>query len=171
MHRFLIVIAATAVAATVAAAITLPAGASDEPTTKDPKLVACLRDQGLAIPPETTGDAVKQWLLAHDGVDDAVRACKTREEGPNVKVDELVACLRAHGLNPPAAVDQLKPWLAPKFDDAATRDVLKACGLDSGPTDHGPKGDKPAPGDEPGPCAAKPDDAQAQAAKRAVARQ
>src|SRR4051794_14073795 len=97
MKRFLTVIAATAVAAAVAAAITLPAGASDEPTTtKDAKFVACLRDQGLAIPPETTGDAIKTWLLAHDGVDDAIKACKTREDGRNVKVDELIACLRAH---------------------------------------------------------------------------
>src|SRR5215218_7666300 len=98
MHRFITVIAATAAAAAVAAAITLPAGASDQPTTKDTKLVACLRDQGLAIPSDTSGDAIKTWLLEHDGVDHAVAACKTRDDGGDVKVGELLACLRAHGL-------------------------------------------------------------------------
>src|SRR4051794_32018454 len=89
MHRFITVIAATAVAATVAAAITLPAGASDDPTAKDAKFVACLRDHGLAIPADTSGDAIKGWLLAHDGVDAAVAACKPRDDARDVKVAEL----------------------------------------------------------------------------------
>src|SRR3954453_5234832 len=96
MKRFLTVLAATA----VAAAVTIPALA-DDPGDGDAKFVTCLRSQGLDIPADTHGDAVKTWLLAHQSdaaVDPALRACKTREEGPSPKAEELSACLRAHGL-------------------------------------------------------------------------
>ena len=145
MKRLLTVLAATAASAAVTAAITLPAGASDEPTpNKDAKQVSCLRAHGLDIPADTTGDAIKGWLLAHDGVEDAIAACRPHNAGNDVKVSELTACLRAQGLNPPGDVEQLKPWIAQHADDAQ----LEACGFDTPPLkeDHG---DKPA-----GPCSA-----------------
>jgi hypothetical protein len=146
MKRFLTIVAATAAAAAVAAAISLPAGASDEPTTKDAKQVLCLRDHGLAIPADTTGDAIKTWLLAHDGVDAAVDACRPHDAGNDVKVTELTACLRAHGLNPPADIEQLKPWIAEHADEA----ILNACGLDlPRKEDHGDKPAGPCGGPEP----------------------
>src|SRR4051812_32040391 len=150
MKRFLTTVAATAAAAAVAAAITIPAGASDEPVAKDAKEVTCLRDHGLAIPADTTGDAIKTWLLAHDGVEEAVEACRPHNAGSDVKVADLPACLRAHGLTPPADIDQLKPWIAQNAADA----TLAACGVNVGPKEE--PGDKPA-----GPCAAPQPDADA----------
>src|SRR3954453_18975834 len=155
MKRFLTTVAATAAAAAVAAAITLPAGASDEPVAKDAKQVACLRDHGLAIPADTTGDAIKTWLLAHDGVEDAVAACRPHNAGGDVKVADLTACLRAHGLNPPADLEQLKPWIAQQGGDAG----LAACGVDFSRKED--RGDKPA-----GPCAAPEPAADAAKASR-----
>jgi hypothetical protein len=146
MKRLISLLAATAASAAVTAAITLPAGASDDPapTTKDARFVACLRDHGLAIPADTTGDAIKGWLLAHDGVDDAIAACKPRDGGRDVNVAKLTACLRDHGLNPPADVEQLKPWLAQQ-DPAA----VKLCGFDAPrKEDHGDKPCGPQPAAE-----------------------
>src|SRR3954451_862641 len=120
MKRFLTTVAATAAAAAVAAAITIPAGASHEPVAKDAKEVTCLRDHGLAIPADTTGDAIKGWLLAHDGVDDAIAACKPRDGRRDRNVAKLTACLRDPGLTPPADLEQLKPWLAQQ-DPAAVK--------------------------------------------------
>jgi hypothetical protein len=137
MKHFLTALAATAA---TAAAITLPAGASDQPTGKDARFVACLRDHGLAIPADTTGDAIKGWLLAHENVDAAVRACRPRDAGADVKIGELTACLRSHGLNPPDDPFQLKAWLAQQGDNAA----VKACGFDAPPKhDTGDKPDAP----------------------------
>src|SRR3954451_23025759 len=116
MKRFLTTVAATAAAAAVAAAITLPAGASDEPVAKDAKQVACLRDHGLAIPADTTGDAIKGWLLAHDDVADAIAACRPDDPGNDVKGTEITPCLRPQGLTPPADPEQLKPWVAEHAD-------------------------------------------------------
>ena len=75
MKRLLTIVAATAASAAVTAAITLPAGASDQANPKDAPFVACLRAHGLDIPADTTGDAIKGWLLAHDHADDALAAC------------------------------------------------------------------------------------------------
>jgi hypothetical protein len=157
MKRLFTLLAATAASAAVTAAITLPAGASDQSNPKDAPFVACLRDHGLAIPADTTGDAIKGWLLAHDHANSAVEGCKPDNPGGDIEVAQMAACLRDHGLNPPSDPDQLKPWLVQQDDSAA----LKACGFDPGakPTNGG---DKPS-----GPCvAAEPADPAATAAKK-----
>ena len=74
--------------------------------------------------------------------------------GNEVEITELTACLRAHGLTPPADLEQLKPWLVQQSDVA----TLKACGFD--PPSKVEHGDKPD-----APCAA-PATAEAAAAKR-----
>jgi hypothetical protein len=131
MKRFLIVIAATA----VAAAVTIPAVAdsgSGSGSGSDPDettFVNCLRTNGMDIPADTRGFAIKQWIAAHDSqpsVTDALKKCAPNDrirggDGPA----ELIACLKAKGLNPPTAAEQLKPWLTSQ--DPA---VLKACGVD-----------------------------------------
>ena len=148
MNRFLTVVAATV----VAAAITVPALAGDSPpATKDAQFVACLRAHGLAIPADTSGDAVKGWLLAHPGNEAAVDACQPRGGGKDLKLDQLTACLRGQGLTPPADPVALKQWIGQHEGDAA----LKACGVDT------PRDDK-----VPGACGTPQPAAAGAAAKR-----
>lgn len=134
MKRFLIVIAATA----VAAAVTIPAVAdSGSGSGSDPKEVAfvnCMRTNGIDIPADAHGFAIKQWIAAHESqpsVTDALKKCAPDDRiggGPQ----ELIACLKSKGLNPPAALDQLKQWMSTQ--DAS---VLKACGVEMRKDDHG----------------------------------
>ena len=116
--RFLTIGAATA----VAASITIPAvaGGRGEPDA-DAKFVSCLRAEGAGIPAGTRGMAIKTWLRAHPEAESALAAC-TPSNGP--KPQDLIACLRAQGLQPPAALDALKPWLA-----GQSKDVLRACDI------------------------------------------
>lgn len=137
MKRLLAVVLATAAAAAVAAAITLPAGA-DSSSDPDATFVNCMRTNGVDIPADTRGFAIKQWIAAHQSqasVLDAMKKCAPDEKrGGGIAVDSLVACLKSHGLNPPAAPDQLKQWLSTQ--DAS---VVKACGVEirKGEDDHG----------------------------------
>jgi hypothetical protein len=125
MKRFLTVIAATA----VAAAITIPALA-DSGSSPDPEatLVNCMRTNGVDIPADTRGFAIKQWIAAHESqpsVADALKKCAPdAKKGDGVAVDTLVACLKSHGLNPPADPVQLKQWMATQDPSA-----IKACGV------------------------------------------
>src|SRR5687768_15381921 len=110
--KILTILAATA----VAAAVSIPAVAG-EPRDGD-GVVACLRAQGLDIPADTRGAAIKQWALRH--ADDAATerafaACKPKGESPA----RLVECLRGQGLEPPTALEELKPWIARQFDSEA----------------------------------------------------
>jgi hypothetical protein len=158
MKRLASIIAATAAAAAVAAAISLPAGADsganapDELTT----FTSCLRAHGLAIPEGLEPMALKQWLGDHEssaGFQAAVDACEPKRDervtAPGPAPEELVACLRDHGLTPPSTIDQLKPWMGQQDGTAAGRAALTACGIHSRPVDkardNGPcGGDKPA---------------------------
>ncbi len=128
MKRLLAVVLATAAAAAVAAAITLPAGA-DPSSDSEATFVNCLRTNGVDIPADTRGVAIKQWLSAHDSqpsVNDALKKCAPDEKtGDAIGVEQLTACLRDHGLQPPTAPDQLKQWLGSQ--PTAT---LKACGVE-----------------------------------------
>jgi hypothetical protein len=120
------VLAATAAAAAVAAALSLPAGADQSSDRTATALAACLHAHGAADAP--SGDdaiALKQWLGAHQD-DAAVKACSP--QGP----DKLVACLRSHGLNPPADLSALKPWLVQQSSTDSGRATLHACGADVG---------------------------------------
>ncbi len=137
MKRFLIVIAATA----VAAAITIPALAKDSGPTHpspDPEaaFVNCMRTNGIDIPADTRGFAIKQWIAAHESqpsVTDALKKCAPDEKkGGGIAVDSLVACLKSHGLQPPTDPVALKQWLASQ--DAS---VIKGCGVEIGKDDHG----------------------------------
>jgi hypothetical protein len=161
MKRLASIIAATAAAAAVAAAISLPAGAdsrarasaSDELAT----FTSCLRAHGVAIPAGLEPVALKLWMRDHEdsaGFQTAVNACDPKPGGPTKAPgpapEELVACLREHGLTAPATIDELKPWMAQQGDAGAGKAALSACGVDSRPVDKAPgngggcAGDKPA---------------------------
>jgi hypothetical protein len=152
MKRLASIIAATAAAAAVAAAISLPAGADSAPD-EFATFTSCLRAHGLAIPAGLDPMASKMWLHAHEGsasFQTDIDACDpkpAKSSGP--APEELVACLRDHGLTPPASIDELKPWMAQQTDTAAGKAALSACGVNSHPVSkapgHGGCGDdKPA---------------------------
>jgi hypothetical protein len=137
MKRFLIVIAATA----VAAAVTIPALAdSGSGSGADPKEVAfvnCMRTNGVDIPADAHGFAIKQWIAAHESqpsVTEALKKCAGDDRrSDSVGVQELTACLKSKGLNPPSDPVALKQWLASQ--DPA---VIKSCGVELGKADdHG----------------------------------
>jgi hypothetical protein len=157
MKRLASIIAATTAAAAVAAAISLPAGAdsgakaslADELAT----FTSCLRAHGLAVPEGLDPVAFKMWMRDHEnsaGFQAAIAACEpdkpAKASGP--APEELVACLREHGLTPPSTIDQLKPWTAQQDAAAAGRAALSACGIDSRPVDKA-RGDGPCGGDKP----------------------
>jgi hypothetical protein len=139
MKRFLIVIAATA----VAAAVTIPAVAdsgSGSGSGTDPKEVAfvnCMRTNGVDIPADAHGFAIKQWIAAHESqpsVTEALKKCAGDDRrADSVGVQQLTACLKSKGLNPPTDPVALKQWLGSQ--DPA---VIKSCGVEMGKADdHG----------------------------------
>ena len=129
MKRFLIVVAATA----VAAAVTIPALAnSGSGPAPDPEatFVNCMRTNGIDIPADTRGVAIKQWIAAHESqpsVTDALKKCApdSKRGGDAVGVQELTTCLKNHGLNPPTDPVAIKQWLSTQDPS-----VLKACGVE-----------------------------------------
>ena len=159
MKRLLSIIAATAAAAAVAAAISLPAGADDgarkSASDELAAFTSCLREHGLAVPTDLDPVALKQWLGAHEGSAEAqaaMKACEPFTSGPDkapaAPPEELLACLRGHGLTPPTTIDELKPWMAQQDGTAAGRATLSECGVDSRPVDKA-RGDGPCGGDKP----------------------
>jgi hypothetical protein len=149
MQRLIAIIAATATAAAVAAAISLPAGADDGGQPADPdgvKLAACLRDHGAAVPAGAQDRELKDWIGGAEGrpeVRAALKACDASNEKPGPPPEQLTACLRDHGLNPPSTLEELKPWL---IDTVLTTDAgkaaAKACGVQ--PRQSGGGAGKPA---------------------------
>jgi hypothetical protein len=154
MSRFSMTLAAAAASATAAiAAVALPAVGADAPKTPRSQappgvdvaaLVSCLRSHGLADAP-TDPNALKPWLRARqasdpDGVKGAMLACDDKlpdekRAAPGPDFQQLVTCVRAHGLDAPTAPDAFKRWLAEK--EAADRDtlyrVMGACKMALGP--------------------------------------
>lgn len=127
--KLLTVLAATAVAAAVAAALSISAGADPSAGDGATKLATCLHARGATgAPSGADALALKQWLAAHAD-NAAVTACNPRSAAPT----ELVSCLRAHGLNPPDNLFQLKPWMARQAGTDAGKATLNACGLDFKP--------------------------------------
>jgi hypothetical protein len=121
--KLLTVLAATAVAAAVAAALSISAGASPRADAQATKIATCLHAHGAAGGPSgADARALKQWVAAHAD-DPAVTACMPQSAAP----PGLVACLRAHGLNPPANLFQLKPWMLRQNGTDAGKTVLRAC--------------------------------------------
>jgi hypothetical protein len=162
MKRFLTIVAATA----VAAAITIPAVA-DRGSARDElgTFATCLRSLGIPIPPDLEGVAIKEWVGAHQdtpGLEAAFQACDPNP--PQGKPDagapeELLACLRNKGLEPPTDMDKLKPWILQQSETADGKAALGSCGFD------GPDAEKKQPAEDGGACGA----AKAQAASKAGA--
>jgi hypothetical protein len=123
--KLLTILAATAVAAAVAAAFSIPAGADRGTGDDATKLASCLRAHGAAgAPSGADAFALKQWVAAHTA-DPAIKTCVPEAAPP----DELVSCLRAHGLNPPGNLFQLKPWMLRQAGTDAGKAVMRACGV------------------------------------------
>ena len=95
MNRFSLAVTAAVVSATAATGVMAFSALGDDqrpvtPTAADrAKLEACLRDTG--------------------GEETRCKVDKTAK--PGVAPAELLACLRARGLNPPTAPDELKMWI------------------------------------------------------------
>ena len=130
MSRLTITLTAAAASALVAAAtVALPALGDDPPNapTNAAALAACLRSHGLEGAPDDPL-ALKPWIAQRqaqdpDGVKRAMMACEQfltpAPDGPRSKrdkprelsgpdVQELLACMRANGLNPPRDPAALK---------------------------------------------------------------
>jgi hypothetical protein len=162
MKRFLTIIAATA----VAAAITIPALAdSGSPSDELATFATCLRAHGVPVPAGLEGVAIKEWVGAHHdtaGLDDAFKACDpqphqgAKDGGPGP--EELRACLAGKGLNPPASLDALKPWVLQQSKTSAGNEALKACGFAGVETKRA--------AEDAGPCGADKDRARSSRAQR-----
>ena len=107
MKRFLTILAATA----VAAAVTIPAVADNgSPADELDTFATCLRPHDIPIPADLKGIAIKQWVGDHQdtaGLEAAFKACdpnpREGDKADDAAPEELVACLRGKGLQPPAA--------------------------------------------------------------------
>ena len=127
------ILAATAVAAAIGAAITIPAGART-PGTDDAgaSLASCLRAHGAEVP--SGGFELKQWI-AQRGSDASASAALAACDASAGAPAGLVACLKAKGLTPPAGIDQFKPWTLRQFGTEAGKAALESCGLHMTPDD------------------------------------
>jgi hypothetical protein len=132
MKRFLTIVAATA----VAAAITIPAVADDGPADELGAFATCLRTHGIPVPAGLEGVAIKQWIGDHQdtaGLEAAFEACdpnpRQGDKADHAAPEKLVACLRTKGLTPPAALDDLKPWVFEQSKTDAGKAALNACGF------------------------------------------
>jgi hypothetical protein len=81
MKRFLTIVAATAVAATV----TIPAIADNgSPADELSTFASCMRAHGVPIPADLEGVAIKQWIGTHEdasGLEAGFRACDPHPAG------------------------------------------------------------------------------------------
>jgi hypothetical protein len=144
MKRFLTILAATA----VAAAVTIPAVADNgSPADELDTFATCLRAHDIPIPADLEGVAIKQWVGDHQdiaGMEAAFGACDPHpgdvEKADHAAPQQLVACLRTKGLEPPASLDDLKPWILQQSQTAAGKEALNACGF-AGPDEKRAVGD------------------------------
>jgi hypothetical protein len=124
--KLLTVLAATAVAAAVVAALSISAGAAPSAGDNATKLATCLHARGATDAPSGADAlALKQWVATHAD-NAAVTACNPRSGAPAA----VVPCLRAHGLNPPHNLFELKPWMARQAATDPGNVALHACGVD-----------------------------------------
>jgi hypothetical protein len=191
MSRFTMALAASGASAVAAiAVVALPAvGAGPKPSRQQAQpgadfttFVSCLRSHGLAGAP-TDPAQLKPWLGARetsdpDAVKAAMAACDDKQpdgrhgadekrvvvRGPDI--EELIACVRSHGLDAPTAPDAFKRWVADKeaSDPGALDNAIRDCkmsldpGAAEGPAKPGACGDEVRPADK----AAKRQDAAKQ---------
>jgi hypothetical protein len=136
--KLLTVLAATAVAAAVAAALSISAGADPSAGDQATKIATCLHARAPDAPSGADPLALKRWLAAHADTA-AVAACLPRSGSPAA----LVACLRAHGLNAPANLFRLKPWMVRQARTDTGKAALNACGVDFDPPQKATAGKNP----------------------------
>jgi hypothetical protein len=111
------------------------------------RVANCMRDRGVAIP-ALTGARLEQWLKSHRLPEATARACKmaiggvTTRRAPADGVEKILACLRAHDLNPPSAPDALKRWILDQHDPAVT-EALQECGMAKEPPSSDCGGEEP----------------------------
>src|ERR671930_250103 len=129
MRRFSMVLAAAVVTGMIVIAIsTLDAvGAGKSPAVESDlpaRLAACMRDHGVAVP-QLSSPALDRWLRTHEPPDEIARGCKmavaggadgaaSRDElrgAATADAQKLIACLRAHGFDPPSDPMGLKRWI------------------------------------------------------------
>ena len=163
MSRIYVTLATAAASALATAAVVALPALGEDPGGKPPGinaddqiagLVTCLRAHGLDAP--SAIDEFKPWLAGQETSDPsateaAERACKA--QAPKVAraaiPGEIIACVRAHGVEAPAAPAAFERWLASKkaTDEDALETVLRECKLALEP----PKSDEAA---KPGDCTA-----------------
>jgi hypothetical protein len=190
MSRFTMTLAVAATSAVAAiAAVALPALGADSKTPRrqaDPgspafnAFVSCLRSHGLADAPADPA-ALKPWLGAkqesdRDTVNAAMAACDDKlppkptdvAQGPDV--EDVIACVRGHGIDAPTDPDAFKRWLDDAAHSGAADAALRDCKMSLAP------GPSESPG-KPGGCvkdvrpadeAAKPETAKQGAAKPGI---
>jgi hypothetical protein len=173
MSRIYVTLATAAASALATAAVVALPALGEDPGGKPAGnnvdeqiagLVTCLRAHGLDAP--SAIDEFKPWLAGQETSDPrateaAERACKA--QAPKVAraaiPDEFIACVRAHGVDAPAAPAAFERWMRSNkaTDEDALETVLRECKLALGPA----KAEEAAkPGDcaagAPGPKAAEP---------------
>jgi hypothetical protein len=191
MSRFTMTLAVAAASAVAAiAAVALPAVGADSKTPRrqaEPggasfsAFVSCLRSHGLADAPADPV-ALKPWLAARDAsegdtVKAAMVACDDRlprkhagvAEGP--APEDLIACVRGHGIDAPTDPDAFKRWLEGSADSSAADAALRDCKMKLAP---GPSEGPVKPGGcvkdvPPADGGAKPEAAKPDAAKQGAA--
>lgn len=148
MRRLSMVLAAAVASALIIVAVAAldAVGADKSPAPgKDDlagRFAQCLRDRGAAVP-ALSGVQLERWLKTHEPPLATARACKTALAGiaaPDVRssgnadAKKIATCLRAHGLTPPTAPDDLKRWILGHRDDAAVSRALEECGMGPPPS-------------------------------------
>ena len=138
MNRFTMTLLAAAAAAVVASAVVaLPAigdsGTTGAQPTDQSALAACLAAHGLAGAP-TTGTQLKPWLADKeradpDRVKTAIHACAPQGSAPGPDNQQMVSCMRSHGIHAPTAPAGFKRWLGEQQQAGASKtlDALAAC--------------------------------------------
>jgi hypothetical protein len=180
MSRFTLTLIAAATAAVAAIAVVALPAIGDSGTKSPEKaddvsaFAACLTAHGLAGAP-TTGADLKAWLARKEatnpsGVKAAIDACKRSVPGssaPGPDIEQMIACVRSHGIDAPTAPDDFKRWVGEQQNAGGSKaldDALVACKMALAPQV------KPGGPGKPGACgddAAKPP-ADADSARRST---
>ena len=173
MSRFALALIAAATAAVAAiAVVALPA--IGDSGTKDPgnddvsAFAECLSAHGLPGAPTTAGE-LKPWLGRKEAADPraahaAMDACKRSvpdSSAPGPGVDDIISCVRGHGVDAPTAPDEFKRWVGEqeRAGNDAVDKALVACKMQLAPQvkPGGPGKLRDCGGEDAKPPAAKPE--------------